>query len=64
VTPARKQKLWERAGGFQNFEGMTLGPELPGGGRLVLLVSDGGGQRQPALLALRLTSAASEPRAR
>jgi hypothetical protein len=52
----RKQRLWERAGGFQNFEGIALGPELPTGGRLVLLVSDGGGQRQPSLLALRLTS--------
>lgn len=57
--PARKEKLWERAGGFQNFEGLALGPELPGGGRLVLLVSDGGGQRQPTLLALRLVP---EPR--
>ena len=54
--PARKEKLWERAGGFQNFEGLALGPELPGGGHLVLLVSDGGGQRQPTLLALRLTA--------
>jgi hypothetical protein len=59
--PARKEKLWERSGGFQNFEGIALGPELPGGGRLVLLVSDGGGQRQPTLLALRLTTPSSEP---
>lgn len=50
----RKVKLWERSGGFQNFEGLALGPELAIGGRLVLLVSDGGGQRQPSLLALRL----------
>jgi hypothetical protein len=50
-----KTKLWERSGGFQNFEGMALGPELAIGGRLVLLVSDGGGQRSPTLLALRLT---------
>jgi hypothetical protein len=55
-TGVRKQRLWERSGGFQNFEGIALGPELEGGGRLVLLVSDGGGQRQPTLLALRLTS--------
>ncbi len=54
-APVRKQKLWERSGGFQNFEGMALGPELASGGRLVLLVSDGGGQRPPALLALRLS---------
>jgi hypothetical protein len=50
-----KRKLWERSGGFQNFEGMALGPALASGGRVVLLVSDGGGQRQPTLLALRLT---------
>jgi hypothetical protein len=55
---AKKERLWERAGGFQNFEGIALGPELPSGGRLVLLVSDGGGQRQPSVLALRLTSPA------
>ena len=52
--PVRKTKLWERTGGFQNFEGLALGPELAIGGRLVLLVSDGGGRRQPTLLALRL----------
>ena len=56
--PVRKTELWERKGGFQNFEGITLGPELPGGGRLVLLVSDGGGRRPPTLLALRLVHAA------
>ncbi len=53
--PVEKHKLWERTGGFQNFEGIALGPSLKGGGRLVLLVSDGGGRRPPALLALRLT---------
>jgi hypothetical protein len=54
VTPVGKRKLWERSGGFQNFEGMALGPELASGGRLVLVVSDGGGRRPPTLLALRL----------
>jgi hypothetical protein len=53
--PVTKHKLWERSGGFQNFEGIALGPELAIGGRLVLLVSDGGGQRPPMLVALRLT---------
>lgn len=52
--PVWKHKLWERSGGFQNFEGIAIGPSLKMGGRLVLLVSDGGGQRKPALLALRL----------
>jgi hypothetical protein len=59
--PVRKTLLWERTRGFQNFEGLALGPELPTGGRLVLLVSDGGGQRAPTLLALRLVRAAPEP---
>jgi hypothetical protein len=59
--PARKELLWERTGGFQNFEGLALGPELASGGRLVLLVSDGGGQRQPTLLALRLSSSTKAP---
>lgn len=60
VRELRKQKLWERSGGFQNFEGITLGPALPGGGRLLLLISDGGGHRAPHLLALRLTREAAE----
>ena len=54
VRPVEKEKVWERSGGFQNFEGLALGPELAGGGRLVLLISDGGGHRAPHLLALRL----------
>ena len=62
--PARKTKLWERTGGFQNFEGIALGPELTSGGRLVLLVSDGGGQRQPTLLPLRLTTTPTNPASR
>jgi hypothetical protein len=53
-VPVGKRALWERRGGFQNFEGMALGPELGGGGRLVLLVSDGGERRPPTLLPLRL----------
>jgi hypothetical protein len=57
----RKTKLWERTSGFQNFEGLTLGPELAIGGRLVLLVSDGGDQRPPTLLALRLVPSAPAP---
>jgi hypothetical protein len=56
----KKHKLWERSGGFQNFEGMALGPELAIGGRLVLLVSDGGERSPPTLVALRLTRKAAE----
>jgi hypothetical protein len=61
--PASKVPLWERRGGFQNFEGLALGPELPGAGRLVLVISDGGDQRPPALVALRLVYAETEPEA-
>jgi Esterase-like activity of phytase len=67
LRPVGKRLLWQRAGGFQNFEGIALGPELASGGRLVLLVSDGGGRAQPTLLALRLAGAASaaeEPESR
>jgi hypothetical protein len=53
--PVWKRPVWERRHGFQNFEGMALGPPLGGGGRLVLLVSDGGGHRAPQLLPLRMT---------
>jgi hypothetical protein len=60
VRAVQKQKLWERSGGFQNFEGIALGPSLASGGRLVLLISDGGGHRAPHLLALRLTRKAAE----
>jgi hypothetical protein len=59
VRPVGKRRLWERTGGFQNFEGMALGPELAGGGRLVVLVSDGGERRPPMLLALRLVAEAN-----
>jgi hypothetical protein len=56
-----KRPVWERRSGFQNFEGMALGPPLAGGGRLVLLVSDGGGHRSPYLLPLRMTRAPEAP---
>ena len=56
-----KRPVWERRYGFQNFEGMALGPSLAGGGRLVLLVSDGGGHRAPQLLPLRMTRASPAP---
>jgi hypothetical protein len=55
LRPVGKRPLWERSGGFQNFEGMALGPALADGGHLVLLVSDGGERTPPTLLPLRLT---------
>jgi len=45
--PVWKRPVFERRVGFQNFEGMALGPPIAGGGHLVLLVSDGGGHRSP-----------------
>lgn len=59
-TPVGKRMLWERSRGFQNFEGMALGPELTSGGRLVLVVSDGDGRQAPTLLPLRLRFDAGE----
>jgi len=50
--PAGKTLRWSRNFLFQNFEGAALGPELPGGGRSLLLVSDDGSGLQQALLAL------------
>jgi len=50
--PAAKSLLWSRSFLFQNFEGAALGPELPGGGRALILVSDDGSGLQQTLLAL------------
>lgn len=38
---AEKHVLWRALTGNANFEGICLGPDLPDGGRLVVLVSDG-----------------------
>ena len=38
---AGKRVLWRALTGDANFEGICLGPDLPDGGRLVVLVSDG-----------------------
>jgi hypothetical protein len=53
-TPAAKTLLWEGFFGDDNFEGIALGPELAGGGRSLLLVSDDGSGFQQSALALRL----------
>jgi hypothetical protein len=52
--PVQKQLLWSAVTGPENFEGITLGPTLAGGERSLLLVSDGGGNRPPTLLGLRI----------
>ena len=50
--PVGKSLRWSRNFLFQNFEGAALGPELPGGGRSLVLVSDDGGGLQQSLYAL------------
>jgi hypothetical protein len=49
-----KQLLWSAVTGQENFEGIALGPTLARGERSLLLVSDGGGNRPPTLLGLRI----------
>ena len=54
-TPVAKTLLWERVGGTENYEGLTLGPMLDDGDQSLLLVSDNGGGSSQALHALRIT---------
>ena len=55
-TPVKKRLLWEEGWGLSNsnFEGMTLGPELPDGSQLLVLVADNNGGSAQALFTLRL----------
>lgn len=56
-TPVGKTLLWEESFANSNFEGMTLGPGLAGGGRSLLLMADdgsGAGGQQQHLLGLVL----------
>lgn len=52
-TAVSKTLLWQQMSGFNNFEGITLGPELTNGSYALLLISDDGsgefGQRQTTL---------------
>ena len=54
--PARKALLWETGWGLtnSNFEGMTLGPTLADGSRVVILIADNNGGSAQALFTLRL----------
>lgn len=54
-TPVSKTLLWERIGGVENYEGLTLGPVLDAGDQSLLLVSDNGGGAAQALHALRIS---------
>jgi hypothetical protein len=57
-TAVRKTLLWQEGWGLtdSNFEGMSLGPELTDGSRLLVLVADNNGGSAQALFTLRLAS--------
>ncbi len=56
-VPARKALLWQENWGLtnSNFEGMTLGPTLPDGSRLLVLIADNNAGTSQALFTIRLT---------
>ncbi|NOG56033.1 MAG: esterase-like activity of phytase family protein [Planctomycetes bacterium] len=56
-APADKHLLWEGRFSFENYEGITLGPQLDDGSFCVLLVSDDGGGLLQSVYALRLYGA-------
>lgn len=61
-TPVSKRLLW--SGFFTNLEGLTMGPALPGGGRLLLsIVDDGDAISTNALHAFVLTGDTGAPTA-
>jgi len=54
-TPVGKTLLWERGGGMENFEGLTLGPPLDAGDHSLVLVSDDGSGAAQSLYPLRVS---------
>lgn len=56
-VPARKALLWQENWGLtnSNFEGMTLGPTLADGSRLLVLIADNNAGTSQALFTIRLT---------
>ena len=52
--PVAKMLIFSRATLATNFEGMTLGPQLAGGWRSLLLVADSGGGTRHVLMPLRI----------
>lgn len=52
--PVAKRLVWEEDTTFSNYEGMCLGPKLKDGSRMVVLVSDGGGEAEENVLVLSL----------
>ena len=60
-TPVGKALLWESYFLLDNFEGMTLGPELSNGDHSLLLISDNGSGLNQGLYALTLSGPVPEP---
>ena len=52
--PVAKRLVWEEDTLFSNYEGMSLGPKLKDGSRMLVLVSDGGGEAEENVLVLSL----------
>ena len=52
-TPVRKTLLWERTLPNANLEGIALGPQLPDGRYLLLLISDDGKFTLPGIKSVR-----------
>ena len=52
--PARKILLFERATGFTNFEGLTLGPRLADGTRSLVVIADSNGGTTHTFLPLKI----------
>jgi hypothetical protein len=59
-VPVKKTLLWEKNWGLSNsnFEGMALGPSLPGGGQVLFLVADNNVGTSQSLVSLHLTGTA------
>ena len=53
-TPVRKQVLFQADVGRSMYEGMSLGPVLSDGSRVLVLISDGDGAADESILTLRL----------
>jgi hypothetical protein len=53
-TPSGKTLLFSRATFTNNFEGIALGPKLPGGWRSLILIADSGGGTTHWLMPLRI----------
>jgi len=60
-TAVAKNLLWDSSFGMDNFEGMALGPQLDNGEYSLLLISDGDGDPNESLYALRLGGTIPEP---